>query len=304
VYSPLTRDFRTWKRYEGGWAQDLYIFDLGKDRSSPWRAPRAPSAIPMWIGDAIYFASDRDGTLNLFATTVKDQVEQLTHEHDWDVRWPSKGEDGEIVYEYDGELVLSTPRRGARSSSRSACPTTACRCDRRASGGRRDRGLRALAQGRARAVRGARRRLQRADREGPDAQPDAHSGVHERDAVWAPDGGTIVFLSDASGEDELWRVPQDGAQPPEALTHDGKLRRAGLRFAPDGKRLAFADADGVVSVLDLETRAVRAAARDVSGNVGDYAWSPDGRWLALSLTDPNRQRSIQIWSARTAGCSA
>ncbi|HSG81217.1 MAG TPA: peptidase S41, partial [Gemmatimonadota bacterium] len=107
VYSPKFRDFRTWKRYEGGWAQDLYIFDLETyDAQQITDHPRADRD-PMWIGDMIYFTSDRDGTNNLFSyNPATGATTQLTQSTTWDVRWPSADEEGRIVYELNGELVV------------------------------------------------------------------------------------------------------------------------------------------------------------------------------------------------------
>ena len=112
VYSPLFRDFRTWKRYEGGWAQELYIFDRETHAVERVTTHRRADRDPMWIGNAIYFTSDRTGTLNLYSYDVASrEITQLTASDTWDVRWP--GDDGE-------------------SRSRSPCPTMAWRCAPRA----------------------------------------------------------------------------------------------------------------------------------------------------------------------------
>ena len=105
AYSPLFRDFRTWKRYEGGWAQDLYVYDLATNDAKPFATSKRTERDPMWIGDGIYFASDRDGTLNLFSWDPKtDAVAKLTTSTTWDVRWPSSDNASRIVYELNGEL--------------------------------------------------------------------------------------------------------------------------------------------------------------------------------------------------------
>ena len=83
AYSPLFRDFRTWKRYEGGWAQDLYLYDLATSDVKPFATSTRTERDPMWIGDAIYFASDRDGTLNLYAYDLKAEAGHEAHQqHD------------------------------------------------------------------------------------------------------------------------------------------------------------------------------------------------------------------------------
>ena len=97
VYSPLFRDFRTWKRYEGGWAQDLFMFDLATGRARDITNNPRTDRDPMWIGQRIYYASDRDGTLNLYAYDVTSaSTEQLTHSTKWDVRWPSSDSTGRM----------------------------------------------------------------------------------------------------------------------------------------------------------------------------------------------------------------
>ena len=111
VYSPLWRDFRSEKRYQGGWANDLYIFDLGHAALLQVTDDPHTDRDPMWIGGAVYFNSDRSGTFNLFRYDVASaRTDQLTHYTDWDVRWPSADADGQIVYELDGELHLYDTR--------------------------------------------------------------------------------------------------------------------------------------------------------------------------------------------------
>ena len=110
LYSPLFRDFRAWKRYQGGWAQDLFTFDLTSHAAVNVTTNPFTDRDPMWIGDRIYFASDRSGTLNLFSARPDgSDLVQLTRGTTWDLRWPSADAAGEIVYELDGELhVLNT----------------------------------------------------------------------------------------------------------------------------------------------------------------------------------------------------
>src|SRR5260370_10497932 len=111
VYSPLFRDFRTWKRYEGGWAQQLYIFDLKSHTSEKITEDPRAHRDPMWIGSRIFYSSDRDGTNNLFSYhPATKKTEQLTHSTKCDVRWPSSDHKSQIVYELAGELnIMDSP---------------------------------------------------------------------------------------------------------------------------------------------------------------------------------------------------
>src|SRR5260370_40400900 len=119
VYSPLWRDFRSGKRYQGGWANDLYIFDLTHPSLLQVTNDPRTDRDPMWIGDAVYFNSDRTGVFNLFRYDIATrQTRQLTHYRDWDVRWPSADADGPIGYGSDGELPIhDTPRHQERGGA-------------------------------------------------------------------------------------------------------------------------------------------------------------------------------------------
>jgi len=297
VYSPLTRDFRTWKRYQGGWAQDLFIFDLKTNKLSPVANHVRTERDPMWIGDQIYFASDRTGTLNLFSFDPKNsEVQQLTNSTTWDVRWPSKGEAGEIVYENDGELwVFDTRGRSNRKlsirvpddgvSSRPSRVSAASDIEDAVLSPKGERGL-FVARGDVFTTpieKGATRNLTRT------------SSAHDRSARWSPDGTTIAFLSDATGEDEIWLVAQDGSSAPRQLTKGGDRMLFSMRWSPDGKRIAFDDKSNRLRIVDVASGAVSDVARNPGGNLGDYTWSPDSAWLAFSLTGANGLNSIHLW---------
>src|SRR5260221_856863 len=297
VYTPLARDFRTWKRYEGGWAQDLYIYDLATGKVSDVAHSPRTERDPMWIGNQIYFASDRDGTLNLYDFDVESKkIEQLTKSTDWDVRWPSKGENGEIVYEGGGELhVFDTKARTDKkipilvpNDGVAMRPARVSAADRIEGIGISPKGERALVVARGDVFTAP-------IEKGPTRNLTHSSDAHDRGAVWSPDGAKIAFVSDRSGEEEIWLIAQDGSAAPEALTKDGHSRRLGLAWSPDGKRIAFSDQTGRVFSLTVDTHEVVEVARDKQGNVGDYAWSGDGAWLAFSLAEENTLRSIWIW---------
>ena len=299
VYSPLTREFRTWKRYQGGWAQDLYIFDLATSAIEPVAHSPRSERDPMWIGDKIYFASDRTGTLNLFEFDTRTKgVRQLTESTEHDVRWPSAGDGGRIVYELGGELYVLDLQSCRSTPIPITVPTDALA--RRPSRvvvapsliegfALSPRGERALFVGRgdifsAPIEKGAVRNLTRS------------SGAHDKGASWSPDGLKVAYISDASGEEELYLIDQTGSGKPEQLTKNGHAMRYTPEWSPDGKRLAFSDKDGKVFVLTLADKSLLQVADEARGQVHDYAWSPCGTHLAFSLSDPNETQSLFIWS--------
>ncbi len=299
VYSPLARDFRTWKRYQGGWAQDLYIYDLSTAKTTPVAHSPRTERDPMWIGNQIYFASDRDGTLNLYAYDIESKkVEQLTKSTTWDLRWPSKGENGEIVYEGGGELhVFDTKTRADKKIDITVPNDGVAMRPSRVSAASNIEDVAISPKGE-RVLICARGDVFSAPAEkGPTRNLTHSSDAHDRAAVWSPDGAKIAYVSDKSGEEEIWLVSQDGSGAPEQLTKDSQVRRLGLEWSPDGKRIAFSDQTGKLQTVDVATKEVVDVAKDKSGQVGDYVWSADGAWLAFSLGGESGFRAIWIFGA-------
>jgi tricorn protease len=302
VYSPLTRDFRTWKRYQGGWAQDLFIFDIATHSLSPVANSPRTERDPMWIDDKIYFASDRTGTLNLFGFDPRSgEVEQLTTSTSWDVRWPSKGEAGEIVYEYDGELwIFDTKKRSNKKlditvpdDGLSSRPSHVAVEDRIEGASLSPKGERAVFVARGDVFSAP-------IEKGPTRNLTRSSGAHDRAAEWSPDGAKIAFISDKTGEDEIWIVQQDGSGTAEQLTSGGDQMLFSLRWSPDGKRIAFADKSNRLRIVEVATKTVVNVARNKGGQIGDYNWAPDSGWIAFSMADENGFNSLYIFGIADA----
>jgi len=298
AYSPLFRDFRTWKRYEGGWAQDLYIYDLATNDTKPFATTVRTERDPMWIGNAVYFASDRDGTLNLYAYDLASEaVTKLTSSTTWDVRWPSSDEVSRIVYELDGELHVFDVRAKADKALSIFVPNdgVAKRPSRRsAEGNIEDFDLSPKGE---RAVVVARGDVFTVPIEkGPTRNLTDSSRAHDKWARWSPDGKRIAFLSDRTGEDEVWLVDQAGGKP-EQVTSGGQAMRYAAEWSADGSRLAFSDKDGKLYVVALADRKTVQIADDPRGMIRDYTWSPKGAYLAFSMNDPSGYRSLHVWSA-------
>jgi len=298
VYSPLFRDFRTWKRYQGGWAQNLFIFDLKSHDSRPVAHSERTERDPMWIADSIYFVSDRTGTLNLFKyDPAADQVTQITRHTRWDVRWASSDNQQKIVYELNGELQVHDVKKGMDKRISISVPHDglSMRPSRYSAAKNIEdselspKGERALfvARGDIFSVpieKGATRNLTNS------------SGAHDKWARWSPDGDRIAFISDRSGEDQVYLINQDGTGKPEQLTKQFKGMLYAPEWSPDGKRLAFSDKDGKLYVLTIADKSVVEVADEMRGSLRDYAWSPNGGHLAFSLRDVSQHSSLYIWS--------
>ena len=299
VYSPLSRDFRTEKRYGGGQANQLYVFDLKTfDAKKITDNPR-PSRDPMWIGNTIYFNSDRDGHFNLYAYDIASaRTTTATTNKPWDVRWPSADRDGHIVYELDGELHMYDTKTKKDSAISITVPDDGL--------ARRPSRIQvanfiedvSLSPKGERVLFCARGDIFTAPVEkGSTRNLTNSSGAHDKWPRWSPDGSRIAFISDKSGEEEVYVIAQDGSSPAEQLTSGGKAFRYAPEWAPDGKRIAFGDKDGKIFVLTLADHKLTQIVDAPFGQIRDYAWSPRGNHLAFSMSNNTGFRAIYIWSA-------
>lgn len=300
VYSPLFRDFRTWKRYEGGWAQNLLIFDLESHDFKQIATSKRTERDPMWIGDHIYLVSDRDGTLNLYQYSIEsDQVTQLTDYDDWDVRWASSDGRRRIVYERNGELhVYDTQNDKDRKISINVPQEGLAMRPSRYSAKDQIEDF-ALSPKGNRALFVARGDIFTAPLEkGPTRNLTNSSGAHDKWARWSPDGKKIAFISDLSGEDQVYLIDQGGLGEPEQLTIGVRGMLYAPEWSPDGKRLAFSDKNGKLYSLTIKDKNIVEVAHEKRGLLRDFAWSPHSGYLAFSLRDESMLSSIYIWSVK------
>ncbi|KPK65876.1 MAG: peptidase S41 [Gemmatimonas sp. SG8_38_2] len=298
VYSPLFRDFRSWKRYQGGWAQDLYIMDLETYEAEQITDHVRADRDPMWIGDLIYFTSDRDGTNNLFSyDPASGTTTQLTNSETWDVRWPSGDKQNRIVYELDGELVIYDigADRSVPISINVPTDGVAMRPSLIDASGNIE-GF-ALSPKGERALFVARGDVFTAPIEnGPTRNLTQSSGAHDKHARWSPDGSKIAFVSDMTGEEEVYIIDQDGSGGPEQLTSGSEGMLYWPEWSPDSKHIAYSDKEGRLWVVDVESKSKIEVANEAQYQLFTYTWSPKGGYLAFTLDEPSGFSSIHIYS--------
>ncbi|HXF43754.1 MAG TPA: S41 family peptidase [Pyrinomonadaceae bacterium] len=302
VYSPRSRDFRPEKRYSGGQANTLYIFDLATNDAEKISEGERASRDAMWIGENIYYNSDRDGKFNLYSyNTQSKKTTQITKNRDWDIRWPSSDNLSRIVYERDGELeVFDTNTKKAQKLNIYVPDDGVNKRKRQVSVANlisyytlSPKGERAVFSARGDiftvpAEKGAVRNLTKS------------SGAHDKYPVWSPNGRQIAFISDASGEEELWLVDQDGTSQPIQVTTGSRAQKYEPRWSPDNSKIAFSDKDGRLYVVTLATKQVQMIVDAANGLIMDYEWSPKGKFIAFSMQNPLGLSSVYIWSAETS----
>jgi tricorn protease len=300
VFQFISREFRTWKRYQGGMASDLWLYDFVHNTSEKITDFAGTDAVPMWHEDTIYFLSDRDGQrkLNLWAYDLQTkQARQVTRYTEYDVKWPSLGPDA-IVFENGGTLCLMD------------LATETCRpvhiqvpCDlpqtrpvlKRVSGqiesySLSPSGKRALFEARGEVFTVP-------EKHGSVRDLTNTSGVAERDPRWSPDGRYVAYFSDRTGEYELYIRPGDGTGEEKQVTKGGSAFRYGPLWSPDSKRIAFSDKTGSLFIVTVETGQITFVDKDEWDRVESYAWSPDSRWLTYSKQGANRRGNIMIYDA-------
>ncbi len=300
VYSPQSRDFRPEKRYGGGQANKLYIFDLKSyETKAITEGPRA-TRDPLWIGDTIYFNSDRDGHFNLYSYSVSSgKTAEITHSKQWDVRWPSSDHQNRIVFEMNGELQILDTKSGKANQISIMVPDDGlARRPSRISAASNIESFDLSPKGE-RALFAARGDIFTAPIEkGPTRNLTHSSGAHDKWPSWSPDGSQIAFISDMSGEEELYVIAQDGLKPPQQITTGGQAMRYQPEWSADGKRIAFGDKDGKIFVVTLADKQSTQIVDAPRGQIRDYVWSPSGNFLAFSMTtNGNGFSQIYIWSA-------
>jgi tricorn protease len=299
AYNRIFREFRTWKRYRGGMADDIWIYDFAAKSVENITANPALDIIPMWAGDRIYFLSDRDEAkrMNLYVYDLASKTtRKLTDFTEFDIKFPSLGPK-HIVFENGGYIHLFD------LATEKTARVPVIIADDMVSG----RGKTVKVDGRItnyeispdgqRALFGARGDVFTVPAKyGNTRNLTRTPGVHERSSKWSPDGRTIAFISDKSGMEEIWLLDQDGTGEPRQLTTGGDTYKYDLRWSPDGSKILWNDKMLRLSFVDVATKAVTIVDTAKPGEIFQFAWSPDSRWVAYGKPEIEGPNRIYIYS--------
>ena len=296
------------RNYKGGqnkaiWIADLKTWDVV---TPPWTGSKEMD--PVWLGDTVYFLSDRDGVSNVwsFAPAAK-QLTQVTRFTDFDVKTLGAG-GGAIVFEQAGYVHLLDPKAGkasvvpimvsgdfpwmmphwedvtARMSNLGISPT----------------GKRVVVE--------ARGEIFTIPADKGDVRNLTHtSGAAEREPAWSPDGRFVSYFSDASGEYQLVVEAQDGVTPPRTIPLQKPTRYYTPSWSPDSRKLLYSDTNLNVWVLDITTGAAKIVGRDpwmVPSRTLAPSWSPDSRWVAFATRRDTLYRAIVVANVETGESKA
>ncbi|HJQ25611.1 MAG TPA: PDZ domain-containing protein [Blastocatellia bacterium] len=283
AYVPLPRGFNAWKHYRGGMATPIWIADLADSKVE--KLPRTDSNDfnPMWAGNKIYFLSDRNGAITLFAyDTGSKKVEQLIRNDGLDIKSASLGSDA-IVYEQFGSLNLYDLKSGkAHKLNVTINADMLSVRPHFEKVGTRIGGV-GLSPTGARAIFEARGEIISVPAEKGDPRNLTNTtGVMERSPAWSPDGRWIAYFSDESGEYALHLRAQNGMGEVKKINLGSKAFYYAPTWSPDSKKIAYSDNHLNLWYVEIEKGTPVKVTTSTRGRITNISWAPDSRWIAYT----------------------
>jgi len=298
AYNRVFREFRTWKDYRGGMADDIWIHDFKTGATENITNNPAQDICPMWGPDnKIYFISDRDSRMNLYVVDLATrETRQLTHFSDFDIKFPSIGKRS-IVFEQAGYIW----RYDIDTGQAAPVPIEIREDFASGRGGLVDASKHLesvnLAPDGERTIVVARGDLFSVPaKHGTPRDLSSSSGAHERDAIWSPDGKWIAYNSDITGENELYVRSQDGKGQPIQVTSGADTYYYAPKWSPDSKKLLWSDRLQRLRYVDIATKTVTLVDQDKWGEIDGYNWSPDSQWITWVRPEENGMPRVYLYS--------
>lgn len=303
VAQPLELRGVEWRHYRGGLTSPIWVADIESGAIEPIPRENWNDRQPMWVGDVIYFVSDRSGTFNLHSYDPQARrVEQLTEYETYGIESASAGS-GFIAFVRDGGIHLFDLQSGAVQSVEFTVPADSSELmPRTVSGMRWIESLNPSPSGDVLVVSARGEVLTYRIDQGEWENLTRTAGAAERYPVMSPDGRWIAYFSDEPGEYELRvRSTSDSTIHRIPVELESSFYRE-LTWSPDSRHIAFSDRRLTLWVADVETRGARRVATSPSSSQDRFypAWSPDGLWLAFSMVEANRVPTVYLYHVQRA----
>jgi tricorn protease len=296
AFTPVDREFRTWKRYKGGRATDIWIYDLENDASEQITDFPGSDQWPVWFGDNIYFTSDRDLRLNIYRyNTGTKEIKQLTFHREFDVMWPS-GRNGKIVYESGGYLYvldLATEVSEKISVSLKYDNPNLVSYFKNV---KDDIHSFSVSPTGKRALFDARGDIFSVPAEnGVIVNLTQTQGTREIYPAWSPDGKYISYFSDASGEYEVYLLENKRGAKPRQLTFNSSAWKYEPEWSPDSRYIAYSDRTLKLWLLDVETGSQTEIDHATMSEIRSFNFSPDSEWLTYDKESENGNSAVWVY---------
>ncbi len=300
AFNRVMREFRTWKYYHGGMADDIRIYDFDTKTIENITNNDAQDIFPMWYGKRIFFLSDRDRTMNLFSyNTETKETQKLTQFKEYDIKFPSINKN-QIVFENAGYIYIynidiqklekvNIVINGDFRESRSQFVDASTYINSYSISPKAKR-LALSARGDIFSV---------PVKEGITYNFTNSSGAFDRNVEWSPDGKNIAFLSDKEGEYDIYIIPSDGSGEMQKLSSDAKSYKFEIQWSPDSKYILWSDKNMNLRYVNIATKEVTQVAHSLTWEIRDYDWSPDSRWICYSDNDGKGMNQIYLFDTET-----
>ena len=294
AYNRVMREFRTWKYYRGGMADEIWIYD-GKSVKAVTDNP-AQDIFPMWVGDEIYFASDRDMTMNIFCYNTKTgATTKVTNFSDFDVKFPTT--DGKsVVFEKGGYIYRLDPatKKTSKITVNLSSDNIYARNERRSTG----LGVASFAvspDGSRLAVTSRGEVFDLPATKGVTRNISRSSNSNDRSVDWSPDGKYIAWIGDATGETEIYLYDVAKGGVAKQLTKNNDTYIRSLQWAPDSKTILYTDRKNRIVEVGLDGRK-RTVMENPHAEFRDVSYSPDGKWLTYSKPADNQFGVVYVYN--------
>ncbi len=296
VFTPVDREFRNWKRYQGGRATDLWIYDLEKNVSEQITDFKGTDQLPVWYNDRIFYASDRDLKLNIWQFDLKTkQHKQITFHKDFDVMWPS-GEGGQLVYENGGYLyrlnLKTAQTEKIKVNLNFDNPNLLAYY---AQVKKNIHSFEVSPTGK-RALFDARGDIFSVPAEnGITENLTQTQGIREIFPSWSPDGKYISWISDATSEYEIYLLEnKKNAKPRQVTFHSSAWKYAPV-WSPDSRYMLYSDRTLKLWLLEPGTGKITEVDHAAQNEIRSYIFSPDSRWITYPKEESNGQPAIWVY---------
>lgn len=305
AYHRMNSNQFNWRHYRGGTQGRISIFDLKANTYSELPSGNFNSYSPMWIGDSIYFVSDRElDTINLYRYDLgSKETKRLTDFQGGDIKWPSS--DGKsIIFERDGYLYdFDTASNQLKQLNPLVLSDdVAARPELKKVGSQIT--YLSLSPSGSRLVAEARGDLYSIPVKTGDTRDITNSqGVRERFPNWSPDGQTIVYASDGGGTWQLYTEPQLGGKATK-ITELPSTEFTAIGWSPDSKKIAFSTRDYKIHVVDVASKQTVDFDEDDQNPISAFDWSPDSQWIAYLKSSPNLYGEVHLYNVSTGKGSA
>lgn len=300
AYNRVFREFRTWKYYKGGMADNVWIYDFETKKTISITNNVSQDIMPMWHGDKIYYISDRDRIMNLFSYDINTkETKKVTNFTEYDIKFPTLGdkaivfENGGFIYLFDiatqkaqkVKITIADDVIYGRNEIKDASKHLA-------SYEISPDGKRMLASARGDiftipAKNGITRNLTQS------------SGAHDRNPKWSPDGKYIAYISDIGGEFEIYIQNNDGSEEAIQLTKNADTYKYKLKWSPDSKKIIWSDKMLRLQYIDIDSKKVTIVDKSKIWEYNQFEWSPDSKWITYADASKNDMTKVCLFNTET-----